>query len=56
MSDTQNQIESTEAPDAEFNQERHTENIKNIIKEARSQIKLAEINLDELVTPDAEEL
>jgi len=56
MSDNQNEINSSEAPVAEFNKERHTENIKKMVKEVRSQIKLAEINLDELITPDAEEL
>ena len=56
MSDNQIKIDSSEAPLAEINKESHTANIKKIIKEVRSTIKLAEINLDDLITPDAEEL
>jgi len=56
MSDNQIKIESSEAPFAEFNKEKHTENIKKVIKEVRATKKLAEISLDDLITPDAEEL
>ena len=46
MSDNQIKIESSEAPVAEFNKEKHTENIKKVIKEVRATKKLAEISLD----------
>lgn len=50
------QINSSEEPVAEFNKERHAEKVKKVVKEVRGTIKLAEIDLDELITPDAEEL
>ena len=45
-----------EAPRAEPNPERHEENIKKLIKEVQSKIKVCSIEIDQLESPNPDEL